>query len=104
MKYTLNEKQTELVVSILNSLVEGFCEKHPDEYDFDDTMLNLEAYHVAEDDIALDRRRTDTHIVLYVLWKGNSDNSLHQPSYVPIFDYGVIDNCGDWYVCNYPPD
>ncbi len=75
-----------------------------DEYDFDDTTLNFEAYHVAEDDIALDRRRTYTHIVLYVLWKGNSDNSLHQPSYVPIFDYGVIDNCGDWYVCNYPPD
>ena len=36
MKYTLNEKQTELTVSILNSLVEAYCKKYPDEYDFDD--------------------------------------------------------------------
>ena len=36
MKYTLNEKQTELVVSILNSLVEGYCKKYPNEYNFDD--------------------------------------------------------------------
>lgn len=31
----LNQKEADVVVSVLNALVEKFCEKHPEEFEFD---------------------------------------------------------------------
>lgn len=34
--YVLNKRETDSIVSVLNSLVEAYCQKHPDEYEFDE--------------------------------------------------------------------
>jgi len=34
--YTLNKRETDEIVSILNTLVEKYCQKYPDEYNLDD--------------------------------------------------------------------
>lgn len=39
MNYKLNEQETELVVSIVNTLIEKYCEKYPEEHDFDEESI-----------------------------------------------------------------
>ena len=34
--YILNKRETDEIVSILNTLVEKYCQKYPDEYNFDE--------------------------------------------------------------------
>lgn len=34
--YILNKKETDEIVSILNTLVEKYCQKYPDEYNLDE--------------------------------------------------------------------
>lgn len=39
MNYKLTEQETELVVSIVNTLIEKYCEKYPEEHDFDEESI-----------------------------------------------------------------
>jgi hypothetical protein len=34
--YILNKRETDEIVSIINALVEKYCQKYPDEYNFDE--------------------------------------------------------------------
>lgn len=39
MNFKLDERETEGLVSVVNSLIEAYCEKYPDEYDFADVSV-----------------------------------------------------------------
>jgi len=41
MKCKLNQQQAELTVSIVNTLIERYCKKYPDEYEFDECSIGI---------------------------------------------------------------
>lgn len=71
----------------------------------DKTYLHFDTVHVHEDDVSLDRSRTYISVWLCMLQEWTNESFYPtEPYYLPVYDYGIIDNKGNRYYHNYPPD